>query len=412
MKRSPLLGALGAAALGLVSIGALTWPARSAPDNYTAIERGRYLAVAGDCNACHTAPGGQPFAGGRDLATPFGTIYTANLTPDGTTGIGRWTADDFYHAMHEGKRPDGTLLYPAFPYPSYTKVSRADSDAIFAYLQTLEPVPNAVDRNTLPFPFDIRSVMLGWNALFFRPGEYKPDPARSAEFNRGAYLVEGLGHCGTCHTPMNALGANKASQAYQGNLIQGWVAPNITNDDRVGLGRWSLDDIVGYLQNGHGVQSAASGPMAEVITNSTAEMTKADLHAIAVYLKERGAAGEAAPAAVPEGDPQMQAGAAIYRDTCMACHTGSGAGVNAIFPKLAGSQIVQQADPTTLVRVVVQGSRSASTPRAPTGPGMPSLGWRLSDAQVANVVTYIRNAWGNRAERVSAGDVASIKKKL
>jgi mono/diheme cytochrome c family protein len=409
MERTSLLGIAVAATLAsLLVVG----PARSVPDAYTAVERGRYLTILGDCVACHTAPGGKPFAGGRDLATPFGVIMTPNLTPDGATGIGRWTAADFYRAMHEGKRPDGARLYPAFPYTYYTKVSRADSDDIFAYLQTLEPAPNSVDRNTLPFPFNIRTVMLGWNLLFFKPGEFTPDPARSAEFNRGAYLVEGLGHCGACHTPMNNLGANKASHAYEGNVIQGWVAPNITNDDRVGIGRWSVEDVVGYLQTGHGVQSAASGPMAEVITNSTALMNQADLRAIAVYLKERGAAGDAAPTAIPASDPQMQAGAAIYRDTCMACHTGSGAGVNAIFPKLAGSAVVQQSDPTTLVRVVVQGSKSAATGVAPTGPGMPSLGWRLSDEQVANVLTYIRNDWGNRADRVSGGDVASIKKKL
>lgn len=218
-RRSILLGAAGAVAIGALLTAPINRPARATPDNYTQVTRGRYLVIAGDCNACHTAPGGEPFAGGRDLATPFGTILSANLTPDGATGIGRWTPDDFYGAMHEGKRPDGTLLYPAFPYPSYTKVTRADSDAIFAYLQQVTPVKNTVDRSTLPFPFSVRSAMLAWNALFFRPGEFQPDRSRSAEYNRGAYLTELLGHCGTCHTPMNRLGANKSSEAYQGNQI-------------------------------------------------------------------------------------------------------------------------------------------------------------------------------------------------
>lgn len=412
MMRSTRSLTLGTVALGALVAALVSHPAQSDPDNYSQVERGRYLAIAGDCVACHTAAGGQPYAGGRDLATPFGTIMTANLTPDGATGIGRWTPDDFYRAMHEGKRPDGAQLYPAFPYPFYTKVTRADSDAIFAFLQQLPPTSNAVDRNTLPFPFNIRTAMLAWNALFFTPGEFKPDPARSEEYNRGAYLTESLGHCGACHTPMNVLGANKASEAYQGNQIQGWVAPNITNDERVGLGRWSAEDIVAYLKTGHNLQTAASGPMAEVVTYSTAEMKDADLHAIATYLKERGTAGDTAPAAITADDAQMQTGAAIYTDTCKACHTAVGTGISTIFPRLAGSQIVQQSDPTTLVRVVVQGSKSAVTGGDLTGPAMPSLGWRLSDEQVANVVTYIRNAWGNRAGRVSASDVAAIKKKL
>ena len=412
MKRRGCSFALAAVALGTLCASFVSRPARSDPDNYTQLERGRYLATVGDCVACHTAAGGQPYAGGRDLATPFGSIMSANLTPDGATGIGRWTPDDFYRAMHEGKRPDGAQLYPAFPYPFYTKVTRDDSDAIFAFLQQLPATPNAVDRNTLPFPFNIRPAMLAWNALFFTPGTYKPDPTRSAEYNHGAYLTESLGHCGACHTPMNLLGANKASDAYQGNQIQGWYAPNITNDDRMGLGRWSAEDIVTYLKTGHNAQSAASGPMAEVVTNSTAEMKDEDLHAIATFLKERGAAGDTAPAALAMDDAQMQAGAAIYADTCKACHTATGNGVGSLFPRLAASQIVQQTDPVTLVRVVVQGSRSAATGREPTGPAMPSLGWRLSDDQVASVVTYIRNAWGNRAARVSAGDVAAIKKKL
>jgi mono/diheme cytochrome c family protein len=405
-----LAAAVGSVALGLAA--STLSPACAAPDDYTMVARGRYLATVGDCVACHTAPGGQPFAGGRDLQTPFGVIRTANLTPDAATGLGRWTPDDFYRAMHEGRRPDGSRLYPAFPYPYYTKVTRADSDAIFAFLRKVPPTSNAVDRNTLPFPFNVRAVMIGWNLLFFTPGEFQPDPRRSPEYDRGAYLAESLGHCGACHTPMNSFGANKTSHAYEGNEIQGWIAPNITNDKRVGLGKWSIDEVVAYLQTGHNVKSAASGPMSEVVTNSTAAMTQTDLRAIAVYLKERGAAAEIAPRSVVAQDPQMVAGAAIYTDTCMACHARGGAGVDLLFPRLADSAVVQQKDPTTLIRIVLQGSRSAATAAAPTGPAMPSLGWRLSNEQVANVLTYIRNSWGNAAPALSAGDVEAVRRKL
>lgn len=387
-------------------------PARSDSDDYSQVERGRYLAIAGDCIACHTAPGGQAYAGGRGLVTPFGTVAATNLTPDIATGIGRWTSDEFYRAMHEGKHRDGSHLYPAFPYPFYTKVTRADSDAIFAFLRQLPPTSNAVDRNTLRFPFNIRVAMVAWNMLFFKPGQFEPDPSRSAEYNRGAYLTESLGHCGACHTPMNAFGANKTSEAYWGNELLGWVAPNITNDERTGLGRWRVEDIVTYLKTGHNRQTAASGPMAEVITYSTAKLKDEDLRAIAVYLKERGATAQNMPAAIAADDPQMQAGAAIYADTCKGCHTAAGTGISTIFPALAGNSSVQQKDPTSLVRVIVEGSKSAATDAEPTGPAMPSLGWRLSDEQIANVVTYIRNNWGNRAGRVSASDVAATKKEF
>ena len=408
-RRATLLVGATLAAAGL-AVAPRT--VRALPDDYALVERGRALATAGDCVACHTPVGAQPYTGGRDLQTPFGVIKSANLTPDVATGIGSWTADDFYRAMHEGKRPNGTHLYPAFPYPYYTKVTRADSDAIFAFLQRLPPKANAVDRDTLPFPFSVRSAMVGWNALFFAPGEFKPDPARSAEFNRGAYLTQGLGHCGACHTPMNSFGANKSSSLLEGNVIQGWTAPNLTNDTRVGLGGWSVGDVVAYLHTGHNDHAAASGPMAEVVSYSTAAMEPGDLKAIAVYLKERGQAGDAAPAAIAADDGRMRAGAAIYADTCMACHKADGSGVEGLFPRLAGAPGVQQVDPTSLVRVVMQGARSAATRPAPTAPAMPALGWRLSDGQVASVLTYIRNSWGNRAAAVSAADVASIQSKF
>ena len=238
-------GAAGTIRTALIALSAwlAAGHAMADSDTYTNVMRGRELATIGDCVACHTAPGGVPFAGGLALQTPFGVIMTPNITPDDATGIGRWSKDNFARAVHEGRRPDGAFLYPAFPYPYYTKVTRGDTDAIYDYLRSLTPVSNRVNRNTLPFPFSIRSVMLGWNAMFFTPGYFSPVAERSEEFNRGAYLVEGLGHCGACHTPLNAFGANKADQFLQGNRIDDWTAPNITNDSQAGLGKWSVDEI-------------------------------------------------------------------------------------------------------------------------------------------------------------------------
>jgi mono/diheme cytochrome c family protein len=371
--------------------------------------RGKALATVGDCVACHTAPGGTPLAGGLALATPFGAIMTPNITPDDATGIGRWSRGDFSRAMHEGRRPGGAYLYPAFPYPYYNKVTRQDTDAIYDYLRSLTPVSNVVNRNTLPFPFNIRMSMIGWNVLFFRPAAFAPDPKHSGEFNRGAYLVEGLGHCGACHTPMNAFGANKADLFLQGNNISDWTAPNITNDPQSGLGKWTVDEVVQYLKTGQTRTTIASGPMKEVVEDSTSKMADADLKAIAVYLKERGSAGTPAAAPIAASDPRMQVGEAIFVDTCSACHTRNGAGIEHIFPRLSGNAIVKQDDPTTLVRIILTGVRGAGSDALPTSPAMPSFGYRLDDNQVAAVVTYIRNSWGNTASAVDAGMVKTLR---
>jgi mono/diheme cytochrome c family protein len=403
-------GALLAAALAAATTFS-AGIAQAAPDNFTEIERGKYLTVAGDCMACHVGADGKSMSGGHMLETPFGKISVPNITPDPDTGLGRWTAADFYGAMHEGKRPDGTLLYPAFPYPDFTKLSREDNDAIFAYLQALPAVENRVDRDTLPFPFNIRMLMAGWNMLNFTPGEFKPDPAKSAEFNRGAFLVEGPAHCGLCHTPRNFMGGDKDSQLLQGAALQGWFAPNLTMDKRLGLGDWAEAEIVDYLRTGRTARAAASGPMAEVVAYSTSQMTDADLKSIAVYLRENGrtvnTAGNATP--LPAENGQMRTGEAIYADTCMACHVGNGSGVAGMFPRLANNQLVQQGDPTGVLRVILQGAQSVATPAEPTAPAMPSLGWRLNDQQVADVATFIRNAWGNAAPAVTAEQVKGMR---
>jgi mono/diheme cytochrome c family protein len=398
-----------AALLSLVV--AATARAESTGQDFALIARGRYLATAGDCISCHTAPGGKPYAGGHELETPFGTLIGPNLTPDRETGIGTWSDDQFVAALQEGTGPHGHL-YPAMPYPYYTRITRDDALAIRAYLATLEPVHNPVVANQLPFPFNIRASMAAWNALFFTSGRFEPDASKSDEWNRGAYLVEGLGHCGACHTPKNMLGADRSSRALQGGLLQNWFSPSLKQDGRKGLGTWSVDDVVSYLKTGHNRMSSATGPMAEVVTNSTSQMTMADLRAIAVYLKDLPASGESPAAREAPDDRVMRAGKAAYIDQCAACHVSTGSGVAQLFPTLKGSPTVQSADPTSLIRVVLEGAQSVATDGAPTGPAMPAFGWKLSDDEIAAILTYVRNSWGNAAPSVSADDVKKLRGEL
>jgi len=399
MRRLLLLALLAAA------------PAAAQDQDFSLVERGRYLTTLGDCVACHSAPGGKPFAGGRTIETPFGKLLSPNLTPDRDTGIGNWTDAEFLRAMHEGRGRRGEHLYPAFPYVYYTRVSDEDVLAIRAYLRTLEPVANTVQTNQLPFPLDVRESLAAWNALNFTPGRFQPDPAKSAEWNRGAYIVNGLEHCGLCHTPKGVSGGDKTGAFLQGNTLAGWYAPNITGDERRGIGAWPVDAIAEYLRSGHNSIAAASGPMAEMVEQSGAGLTEPDLRAIAVYLKDLpGQPGAAAP--LPANSPAMQAGAAIYRDECAACHSQSGTGVLRLFPALKDAPTVQQDVSLNLVRVVLQGARSSQNRHAVTGPAMPALGWKLSDEEVADTVTFIRNAWGNAAPAVSAAAVGAIRADL
>jgi mono/diheme cytochrome c family protein len=382
------------------------------PQDFTQIEKGRYLATAADCSGCHTKPGSnKPFAGGRSIETPFGGILTPNITPDRQTGIGAWSDDEFDAALRKGIRPDGSRLYPAMPYPAYTKLSHDDVLAIRAYLNTVEPVENWVVANTLPFPFNIRASMHVWDALYFSAGEYKADPQKSAEWNRGAFLVQGPGHCGACHTPKTFLGGDKSSEYLYGSYLQGWFAPNITNDEQRGLGRWSPDDVVAYLKTGHNRISAATGPMAEEVMLSSSHMKESDLKAIATYLKSL-PGQHSSTAQLPGDDPAMVAGGAIYRDQCSACHGLDGHGVPKLFPSLAESSMVRSDDQTTLIRMVLRGARSAATDAEPTAPGMPSFGWQLDDSKIAAVLTYIRNAWGGKAGPVPADEVTKARSEL
>ena len=336
MPKLALSIALGATAAFVPLLVAMQSVVADSPDSqaFGQIQNGRYLAIAADCAACHTVPDtGKPFAGGRAIETPFGNIVAPNITPDRDTGIGAWTDDEFDDAVRRGIRPNGARLYPAMPYTAYTKMSRADVLAIRAYLKTVAPVQNQVVANTLPFPFNIRAAMRVWDALYFTAGEFAPDPQRSAEWNRGAFLVQGPAHCGACHTPKSFLGGDKTSEYLRGANLQGWFAPDITNDARTGLGRWSAGDITTYLKSGHNRMTAATGPMAEMIADSTSQMTGSDLAAIAAYLKSLPGRDDN-PTPVGANDPFMVAGQAIYRDQCSACHALDGKGVPQLFPSL------------------------------------------------------------------------------
>jgi mono/diheme cytochrome c family protein len=381
---------------------------RAEQGSFAQIERGRYLAAAGDCAGCHTAEGGRPMAGGRALQTPFGVIYTPNITPDAATGIGAWTDDQFYRAMHEGIAADGTHLYPAFPYPWFTKVTRPDVDAIHAYLRTLPAVSYRRPDNKLPWPLDDPNAMIGWNALYFDAGTYTPDPGQSKAWNRGAYLVQGLGHCGACHTPTNFLGASEKSRRLQGGELSNWYAPGLAGGKRAGLGHWSAQDIVDFLRTGRTATAIAYGPMAEVVHYSTSSMTEDDLRAIAAYLKSLPPPG---PPEAPDRPPAgvADAGVAIYADTCSACHGADGKGVSRMFPPLAGTAIVQSPSPTTVIRLILNGGQAVATDEEPTPVAMPSFGWKLSDEQIAAVASYVRSAWGNRASPVSASAVHAVR---
>lgn len=372
------------------------------------VERGRYLATAGDCAACHTRPGGLPFAGGLAIDTPFGTLVSANITPDRHAGIGSWSDEEFLRSMQQGLAPGGEHLYPAMPYPYFARVTRADLLAIRAWLATLEPVGDAVETNRLPFPFRLRASMVLWNGVNFTKGEYQSDPGHSPEWNRGAYLVNGLGHCGACHTPKNLMGGDKSGQPLAGGVLQGQYATPLDGDVRTGLGGWQIADIVSYLKTGWGAGQATSGSMALVVADSTSQLADGDLHAIAVYLKDLAAPTRTA-SALSRDSEVMKTGKSLYGANCAACHTASGAGVAGIAPTLAGSAIVQAAAADSLIDVVLNGAQAVATDAAPTAPGMPAFGWLLSDEQIAALLSYVRNDWGNAASVVQAGDVAALR---
>lgn len=374
------------------------------------IKRGDYLARAGDCAACHTAPGGKPYAGGLPIDTPFGRIVASNITPDRATGIGGWTDAAFIRAVRQGVSRDGHLLYPAMPYTAYAKVTDRDLLAIKAFLDTQPAAANPIDADQLPFPFNIRQLMFGWNLLFFHGGDFKRDARQSDIWNRGAYLVDGLGHCASCHTAKNFLGGDEAY--LQGGELQGWYAPEITGNGYSGLGSWSSDQIVSYLKQGANAHAVASGPMAEVVTKSTQYLDEADLTAMATYLKSVSGSDRSRPQPMAAGGSDMQLGKRVFGINCSACHVSSGTGVNGMVPALSNSPSVQAANPVNAIRVILQGGVGAATTANLTGAEMPNFDWKLTDDQIAAAVNYIRNSWGNAAEPVDAKTVSAARNTL
>jgi mono/diheme cytochrome c family protein len=378
------------------------------------INRGEYLARAGDCVACHTEINGAEFAGGRPMPTPFGNLYVPNITPDDETGIGLWSADDFYRMMHEGVSKDGTLLYPAMPFANYTNVTRADSDAIYAYLMSVPPVKRENRPHELRFPFNQRELLIGWRTLYFRRGEFAPDPKQSEQWNRGAYLVNGLGHCSMCHTAVNALGGSKESRAFEGGMIpnQNWYAPSLTSNREAGLGEWDLQDIADLLQVGASKRGAVYGPMAEVVYNSLQYLTDEDAMAMAVYLKSLPPrdSDPPPPSQARLVEPSvMEMGRKIYAQQCAICHGDEGEGFPPQMPPLAGNQSITMATPVNPIRMVLNGGYPPGARKNPRPHGMPPFSHILNDEQVAAVVTYIRVAWNNTGTPVTPAQANELR---
>ena len=315
----------------------------------------------------------------------------------------------FYSALRFGVAPDGSRYYPAFPYPNFTKLTRQDIFAIRAYLATLTPVSNAPRAPELRFPFNYRFVMRGWNWLFFKPGILMPDQQKSAEWNRGRYLVEGVAHCGACHTPKNMFGADRRGQAYGGGRVAGMFAPRLDGAERSGLKSWSVEDIAEYLQSGRNGKSHAGELMSEVVVNSTSRMSDADVRAIAVYLKDL-PAGAPEPKVTPPQPSQMAQGKKLYDGACIACHEEDGSGAPRIYPPLPGNANLQSADALSTLRIILDGAQTVTTPRAPNKGSMPAYAAKMTDQQIADVTNYIRNAWGNAAPLVTADEVAKARR--
>lgn len=394
---------LGLAAAGFASMPVP--PATAAVADQAIVQRGEYLATAGDCISCHTADGGKSFAGGYRIDTPFGYLLAPNITPDPETGIGRWTADEFYRALHEGVNRRGQDMYPAMPYVFYTRVTRPDSDAIFAYLKSLPPVRNVVNVNHLHFPFNQRWTMAGWRELFFSEGTLKPEPAASAAWNRGAYLVEGLGHCSACHSPRDVLGGIERRHEYTGAEIDGWFAPNISSNLHVGLGSWTAEEIATYLKAGaRKGGTTAVGPMAEVVHSSTSRLTDGDLAAMAEYLKTLPPESPLRAEKAAPRESQVR-GASLYMDHCSACHQAKGRGMPGIFPPLASNGAVIARDPGNVLQAVLKGipMQNGYVP-------MPSFASQLNDQETADVANYVRTSWGNTAVAdATAAEVAKLR---
>lgn len=375
------------------------------------IERGAYLARAGNCIGCHTTTGGASFAGGRGVDTPFGVVVAPNITPDEKTGIGNWSAGEFWRAMHHGRSKSGRLLYPAFPYPSFTYVTRADSDALYAYLRSVPAVEKANAPHALRFPYGTQAALAVWRALYFRPAGFRQDERQSADWNRGRYLVQGLGHCAACHSGRNFLGGTSLNAEFAGGLMPdaSWYAPSLASPAEAGVQRWPREQVVKLLKDGVSAHASVSGPMAEVVFASTQYLTGQDLDAMTQYL-----------ASIPVREPAprkveavaggiLARGNELYGQHCASCHGDDGQGVADIYPALAGNRAVTLASPNNLVQIIRHGGFMPTTAGNPRPFGMPPYGQVLNDQDIAAVATFIRQSWGNAAAPVSSLDVLRIR---
>lgn len=385
-----------------------------APSDTATVERGRYLATLGNCQTCHTARGGTPYAGGRPVHTPFGTVYSSNLTPS-PAGLGGWSADDFWRALHHGQSRDGRWLYPAFPFNNTTHIARADSDALYAYLRQLSPVDAPPPAHTVGWPYNTAAAMKVWRALYFQTGNTATPPHDTTPLERGAYLVRGLGHCSACHAPRNALGANRNMLDLAGGLIpmQNWYAPSLTDPQAAGVQDWPLDEVVALFRTGRAGGALVTGPMAEVVLHSTQHWREADLVAMATYLRQLPRSASPATPGTPSSG-LGPAGAQLYNQHCAQCHGEQGEGVRTgdgqfAYPPLAGNRTVTLASPANLVQTVLNGGFGPATDGHPQPFGMPPFVLTLSDAELAAVLTHLRSAWGHRASAVSALQVQQLR---
>ncbi len=394
-------------------------------DQQALIKQGEYLARAGDCVACHTAKDGKPFAGGLPMETPIGLIYSTNITPD-KSGIGAYSFDDFDKAVRHGIAKNGDTLYPAMPYPSYARVTETDMQALYAYfMKGVKPVAQENKAVDIPWPLSMRWPLAMWRWTFAPAvADFTPVTGQDPVVSRGAYLVEGLGHCGACHTPRaltmqeKALGAGDSSAFLSGSApLEGWIAKNLRGDHKDGLGSWNEEQLVQFLKTGRSDRSAVFGGMSDVIVHSMQYMSEADLTAIARYLKSLPAVDAtdtphqydpAVADALWNGDDSKR-GAAVYIDNCAACHRTDGHGYTRVFPALAGNPVLLSEDPTSLIHIVLKGGTLPATHTAPSTFTMPAFYWRLSDQEVADVVNFIRTSWGNKGGDVKATDVKGLR---
>ncbi|HEY2464479.1 MAG TPA: cytochrome c [Steroidobacteraceae bacterium] len=400
----------------LVALLALTAPVHAEEFDRSLVQRGRYLAIAGDCISCHTRAGGAPFAGGLALHTPFGTLYSTNITPDPQTGIGSWSEAEFARALRQGIGRNGEHLYPVFPYPYFTKISDADVAALYAFLRAIPAVKHVAPANDMTFPFGERRLLGVWKALYFQEGRFTADAGKSAQWNRGAYLVEGLGHCSACHTPRNSLGGEKADQLMTGGVYQeslddqpiDWSAVNLTSGPN-GLQAWPVQDLTNYLKLGFSPHASVSGPMISVVMNSTRSLTREDDEAIATYLKAM--APNRQNDAHPPSDRLMKAGEPLYSIHCGTCHLPTGLGSDSTAPPLAGSAVVLTPNPASMINIVLRGPILPDQAPSPEWQNrkwqaMPAFGGKLSDADAAALLSYVRGSWGNKEGAVTEDQIA------